>query len=81
MADPEGLFNPAQRSEIILQCGKLGSPTLVQRWFRKQYPQIPNHRIPSVMRFWRLIHRFKDTANTEKGNDVQPPQWPSSISW
>ena len=68
MADPEGLFNPAQRSEIILQYGKLGSPTLVRRWFRKQHPEIPNHRIPSVMRFWRLIQRFKDTGNTDKGH-------------
>ena len=31
MADPEELFNPAKRSEIILQYGKLGSATLVRR--------------------------------------------------
>ena len=46
MADVEALFTKAQKSSIILQYGKLGSATKVHRWFRKQYPNIPNHRIP-----------------------------------
>ena len=66
MADPEELFNPAQRSEIILQYGKLGSATLVRRWFRKHYPNIPNSRIPAVRRFSRLIQRFKKTGDSGK---------------
>ena len=65
MCDAERLFTKAQKSQIILQYGKLGSATLVRRWFRKQYPNIPNSKIPKVGRFWRLIEKFKKTANTE----------------
>ena len=63
MVQPEELFTTAQQSEIFLQYGKLGSATLVWRWFRKQYPEISNHRIPAVTRFWRL----KNTGSTSKG--------------
>ena len=67
MAQPEELFTTAQQSEIILQYGKLGSTTSVQRWFITQYPEISKHRIPAVARFWRLIQRFKNTGSTSKG--------------
>ena len=67
MADPEELFTAAQRAQIILQYGKLGNATDVRRWFRKNYPEIPNSRIPNVRRFSRLIQRFKDTGSTVKG--------------
>ena len=73
MADPEKLFTKAQKAEIILQYGKTGSATSVRRWFRKQYPEIPKSRIPSVMKFWRLIQRFKDTGNTENGKSPGRP--------
>ena len=68
MAEPEELFTKAQKSEIILQYGKLGSATFMRRWFRNQYPDIPNSMIPSVRKFSRLIKMFKDTGSTEKGS-------------
>ena len=78
MASPGEEFTTAQRSEIILQYGKTGSATSVRRWFRKQYPDIPKSRIPSVKKFWRLIQRFKATGSTDKrhnggGKNDKPP--------
>ena len=49
--------------EIILQHGKLGGPTHVRRWFRKQYPDIPNSRIPKLRAFARVIDRFKKNGS------------------
>ena len=45
VAEPEELLTKAQKSEIILQYGKLSSATSVRRWFRNHYPNIPNSRI------------------------------------
>ena len=55
MAGPKSLFTEAeaQLKEIILQYGVLASLTLVLRWFRKQYPDIPNSQIPSARQFGR----------------------------
>ena len=51
MSDVEDLFTKAQKAQIILQYGKLGSATRVRRWFRKEYKTIPNSKIPKVGRF------------------------------
>ena len=64
MAGPESLFTEAQLKEIILQYGKLGSATLVQRWFRKQYPDIQNSRIPSVTKFWNAPFSMEELRHT-----------------
>ena len=66
MAGPESPFTEAQLKEIILQHGKLGSPTRVRRWFMKQYKDIPNSRIPSARQFGKVIDRFKKNGSVHK---------------
>ena len=70
-----GAVSKTQKSEIILQYGKLGSPTSMRRWFRNHYPNIPNSRILSVRTFSRLIQRFTDTISTEKGKNFWSQSW------
>ena len=74
MCDVEGLFTKTQKSQIILQYGKLESVTRVRRWFRKGYPEIPNHKILKVGAFWRLIQKFKNTASTDKAKSDGRPR-------
>ena len=66
MAGPEHCFTEAQQKEIILQYGALRSPLRVRRWFRKQYSDIPNSRIPKARQFERLIKRFRKNGSVEE---------------
>ena len=63
MAGPKGPFTEAQMKEIVLQHGKLGGPTRVRRWFRKQYLDISNSQIPSSRHFAKFIDRFEKNGS------------------
>ena len=70
---PACFFSEAQQSAIVLKFGELKSPTLVRRWFKKQYPHIPHRDVPHVKVFMRVLERFQATNTTHHAKGTGRP--------